>query len=150
MSIEGRLSALDPGLAYNVRSHITRDELGQRFGLPRKRITELMQREGGPTPLGIIEMRDPQTRVKSEMRYYKRKDAIAWMQKQCHGEGADKPKNPVPPSDISRMKRKNYGPSPELSIAQARADAAYEGRGFVPMGGVGNGEERKHGFGRGA
>ena len=132
---------------YNPKHHITRDQLSAMFGISAQHITQNMQKPGGPQELGIMHSRDKNTRALREVRFYRRADAIQWLERRGK-KLLSKPANVVPPRQINAMKGE-YRPSPGLSLAMARADAAYEGRGFVSAGGVGNGVERAHGFARG-
>lgn len=134
-------------MKFNGKHHINRDQLSAMFGISPQHITQIMQKKGGPPEIGIIDVRDPGSRVQRKVRFYRREEAVQWLEHYGHRQ-VSRPSNPVPPRQINAMQGQ-YKPSPGLSLAMARADAAYEGRGFVSAGGVGNGVERAHGYARG-
>lgn len=135
---------------YSENEHITRDELADIFSIPASRTTQIMRKRGGPQEIGAMVVRDAITRNIRTVQYYDRTTALRWMEK-CLlvSTPVKRHVEKVKPFIVNRMARETWRPKDMLAINMARADAAYEGRGFVSAGGVGNGVEHAHGYARG-
>lgn len=135
---------------YSESEHITRDELADIFSIPASRTTQIMRKRGGPQEIGAMVVRDALTRNIRTVQYYDRTTALRWMER-CLlvSTPVKRHVEKVKPFIVNRMAREAWKPKDMLAINMARADEAYEGRSFVPVSGVGNGEENRHGFARG-